>query len=81
MKSKDENTSDQVDKMERFMYKNWKDLFGDLLSVLFISGTIGFALKFSTYFDKWVYFPSFPNIFDSTFLISAVLYLTWKMKR
>lgn len=81
MKSKDENTSDQVDKMERFMYKNWKDLFGDLLAVLFISGTIGFALKFSTYFDKLVYFPSFPNIFDSTFLIAAVLYLGWKMKR
>jgi len=79
MKSKDEN-ADQVGKMERFMYKNWKALFSDLLSVLFISGTIGIALKFTTYFDKWVYFPSFPNIFDSTFLIATVIYLTWKMK-
>jgi hypothetical protein len=80
MKSKDENSSEQVGKMERFMYKNWKALFSDLLSVLFISGTIGIALKFTTYFDKWVYFPSFPNIFDSTFLIATVIYLTWKMK-
>ena len=63
------------------MYKKWRNLFGDLLTVLFVSGTVGIALKFTTYFDKWVFFPSFPNIFDSTFLISAVLYLTWKMKR
>lgn len=63
------------------MYKKWKDLFGDLLVILFVSGTVGIALKFITFFDKWVFFPSFPNIFDSTFLISAVLYLTWKMKR
>lgn len=63
------------------MYKKWKDLFGDLLVILCVSGTVGIALKFITFFDKWVFFPSFPNIFDSTFLISAVLYLTWKMKR
>ena len=67
--------------MKRFRYKNWKALFSDLLAVLFVAGTVGFALKFSTYFDKWVFFPSFPNILDSTFLVSAVLYLTWKMKR
>ena len=63
------------------MYKKWKDLFGDLLVILFVSGTVGIALKFITFVDKWVFFPSFPNIFDSTFLILAVLYLTWKMKR
>jgi hypothetical protein len=63
------------------MYKNWKDLVGDLLVVLSVTGTIGIALKFITFFDKWVFFPSFPNIFDSTFLILAVLYLVWKMKR
>jgi hypothetical protein len=67
--------------MERFMYKKWKDLFSDLLVVLFVSGTVGIALKFTTYFNKWIYFPSFPNILDSTFLILAVVYLTWKMKR
>jgi hypothetical protein len=80
MMGKDENSSDQVGKMERFAYKSWKALFGDLLSVLCIFGTIGIALKFTTFFDKWVYFPSFPNILDSTFLIATVLYLTWKMK-
>jgi hypothetical protein len=63
------------------MYKKWKDLFSDLLVVLFVSGTVGIALKFTTYFNKWIYFPSFPNILDSTFLILAVVYLTWKMKR
>ena len=63
------------------MYKRWKDLIGDLLVVLSVAGTIGIALKFITFFDKWVFFPSFPNIFDSTLLILAVLYLTWKMKR
>ena len=67
--------------MERFIYKNWKDLFGDLLAVMFVTGTIGIALIFTTYFDKWVFFPSFHNVFDSTFLILAVLYLTWKMKQ
>lgn len=67
--------------MERFVYKSWKTLFSDLLAVLCVAGTVGIALKFVTFFDKWVFFPSFPNACDSTFLIASVLYLCWKMRR
>jgi uncharacterized membrane protein YsdA (DUF1294 family) len=51
-----------------------KTLLGNLLLTAFIFGTIGIALKFTTYFDHWIYFPAFPNAFDSTFLILSVTY-------
>jgi hypothetical protein len=63
------------------MYDSWRKLLGDCIIIMFVSGTIGIALKFITLFDQVVYFPSFPNIFDSLFLISAVLFLAWKVKR
>jgi len=47
----------------------------NLLLTIFLAGTIGMALKFITYFDHWVYFPSFPNVLDSTFLILSVIYI------
>ena len=62
-------------------YHSWRQLLNDCIIVMFVSGTIGIALKFITLFDKYVYFPSFPNIFDSLFLISAVVFLAWKVKR
>jgi len=63
------------------LHKNWKELFNDCLLILFVSGTIGIALKFTTFFDKWVYFPWFPNVFDASFLVFSVIYLTWKSKK
>jgi hypothetical protein len=57
------------------MDKSWKELGNDLIMIIFIVGTIGIALKFTTFFDQWVYFPAFPNTLDSAFLISAVLYM------
>jgi len=56
-------------------HKSWKELANDLIIVAFVSGTLGIALKFTTFFDKWVYFPSFPNTLDSLFISVAVLYL------
>jgi hypothetical protein len=49
--------------------------------IMLVAGTIGIALKFTTFFDRWVYFPSFPNIFDAAFLILSVGYLTWLAKK
>lgn len=43
-----------------------------------VSGVIGIALKFTTLFDHWLYFPFFPNIFDALFLVIAVLYLAYR---
>ena len=63
------------------MHRSWKELLNDCILIVLVSGTIGIALKFATFFDKWVYFLSFPNIIDATFLIFAVLYLVWKIKR
>ncbi len=65
----------------KVVYDSWRKLFNDCIIVMFVSGTIGIALKFITLFDKYVFFPSFPNIFDSNFLMSAVVCLEWKIKR
>jgi len=57
-----------------------KDFLGNAVIVIFFSGTIGVALKFVTFFNHWVYFPSFPNALDSTFLIlSATYFFTYIM--
>ena len=72
-------------------YHTYKDLAIDLLSILLISGTIGIALKFITFqiilnenlasgnLLTDVFFPYFPNVLDSAFLISSVLYLAWRI--
>jgi hypothetical protein len=72
-------------------YHTYKNLASDLLSLLFISGTIGIALKFITFqfivnenlasgnLLTHAFFPYFPNVLDSAFLISAVLYLAWRI--
>jgi hypothetical protein len=62
-------------------YRTWRALASDCIWIMFVTGTIGIALKFTTFFDKRVYFPSFPNILDSTFLILAMLYLSWRILR
>jgi hypothetical protein len=61
--------------------RSWKELFNDCLLLVLVFGTIGIALKFTTFFDKWVYFPSFPNFLDATFLILSVVYLVYKIKK
>lgn len=72
-------------------YQTYKNLAIDLLSILFISGTIGIALKFITFqiilnenlasgnILTNIFFPYFPNVLDSAFLISAVFYLAWRI--
>ncbi len=53
--------------------------------VAFFFGTIAIALKFVTFFNHWVYFPSFPNSLDSAFLISGsayfVSYILYKRRK
>ncbi len=61
--------------------RSWKELANDCLLLVLVFGTIGIALKFTTFFDKWVYFPSFPNFLDATFLILSVVYLAYKIKK
>jgi len=62
-------------------YTSWKTLGLDLLAIMFIVGTIGIALKFTTFFGHWVFFPFFPNVCDSAFLVASVLFLACRMKR
>ena len=62
------------------IHRNWKELCNDCMLILFVFGTSGIALKFTTFFDKWVYFPLFPNIFDAAFLIISSTFLAWKIK-
>jgi hypothetical protein len=63
------------------IHNSWSELGQDLVLIVFVCGTVAIALKFITFFNQWVYFPSFPNALDSTFLIIAVAYLAWKSRR
>ncbi|MFA5365199.1 MAG: hypothetical protein WC325_08480 [Candidatus Bathyarchaeia archaeon] len=63
------------------LHTNWSALANDCMLIILLCGTVGIALKFTTFFNHWVYFPSFPNILDATFLIFSVIYLTWKARR
>jgi hypothetical protein len=54
--------------------KSWKEVLSNGLMVAFFFGTVGIALKFVTFFNHWVYFPSFPNSLDSAFLILGSTY-------
>ena len=63
------------------LHRNWNELLNDCMIIMLVAGTVGIALKFTTFFDRWVYFPSFPNICDAAFLILSVVYLTYIAKR
>ena len=54
--------------------KDWKEVLSNGLMVAFFFGKVAIALKFVTFFNHWVYFPSFPNFLDSAFLISGSAY-------
>ena len=64
--------------------KSWKEVLSNGLMVAFFFGTVGIALKFVTFFNHWVYFPSFPNSLDSAFLILGstyfVVYIMYKKR-
>ena len=45
----------------------------------FLSGiSFAWAIGFARYFDHWVFFPAFPNIFDSLGLSMVGAYLLYK---
>lgn len=63
------------------IHNSWKELAHDCILIMLVCGTIGIAVKFVTFFNHWVYFPSFPNVLDSTFLIISVAYLSWSSRK
>jgi hypothetical protein len=63
------------------LHRTWKELLNDCILLILVFGTVGIALKFVTFFDKWVYFPMFPNVLDATFLVFSVTYLVWRIKK
>jgi hypothetical protein len=64
------------------LHKNWRSLGNDLLMIALSCASVFIALKFTVFFEHWVYFPTFPNIFDSITIIGSVAYflvrLNWK---
>lgn len=46
-----------------------------LVDVVCLAGVVGIALKFLSLLDYWVFFPVFPNVLDSVFLIGASSWL------
>jgi hypothetical protein len=63
------------------IHNNYSQLLHDCMLIVFVCGTIGIAIKFATFVNQWVYFPSFPNVIDASFLILAVSYLAWKSRK
>ena len=63
------------------IHNSWKELVHDCALIMMVCGTVGIAIKFVTFFNHWVYFPSFPNIIDSTFLVISVAYLSWSSRK
>ena len=56
---------------------NWKNI----LSIICVAGTVGISLKWVTVFDRWVYFPFFPDVLYTFFLILSVLFLALKERK
>jgi len=63
------------------VHQNWNQLASDCIQIALVCGTIGIALKFITFFNHWVYFPAFPNVLDSAFLITAILYFAYAARK
>jgi hypothetical protein len=63
------------------IHNSWNDLVKDIMLIICACGTIAIALKFTTFFNQWVYFAPFPNVVDSVFLIAAVSYLIFNARR
>lgn len=63
------------------VHDHWRELLNDCIQIALVCGTIGIALKFITFFNQWVYFPTFPNLLDSTFLIISITYFAWKTRK
>lgn len=50
-----------------------------ILTIISVSGIIGFAIGFTKYFETgYWYLPIIPNALDSAFLILASIYLTYR---
>ena len=63
------------------LHSNWFDLVNGLLLITFTVGTISIALKVIYYLNECVCFPTFPNALDGAFLITAILYLSYRALR
>jgi len=72
---------ESIKKLETKQIWNWNFL----LSVIFATGSVGIALKFITTIiqcnllgvQRFVYFPVFPNVLDSTFICLGSIYFLW----
>lgn len=52
-----------------------RDFLRSLLVMSLGAGLIGFALKFTTYFENWYWLPWWPNMGDAVFIAAAGLVL------
>ncbi len=57
---------------------SWRELLDKCIILALVSGTFGIALKLSTFLNKLVYFPFFPNILDWIFISGGAIYLGYR---
>lgn len=56
------------------LHESWLSLGNDLLMIGLSCASVFIALKFTVFFEHWVYFPFWPNICDSVTLLCTVAY-------
>lgn len=51
-----------------------------LIDIMFAFGVTGIGFGFTKLFDHWVYYPFWPNIVDSSFLVAAACWILVRRK-
>jgi hypothetical protein len=57
-----------------------KQLFIRCVDIMCLFGIAGYALKLPTFFNNWVYFPLWPNLGDSLFLLACVVWFVLRLR-
>lgn len=59
----------------REIHSNWKAVCSDCISIALITASACIGLKFLSFFDHWVFFPTWPNIADVVVLWTTEAWL------
>jgi cytochrome c oxidase assembly factor CtaG len=63
-----------IETMQLLRFSSWKEFSLSAVKIILFCGVLGIAVKFTTFFNHSVYFPLFPNVLDSVFLVVAISY-------
>jgi len=58
-----------------------RQLFMRCVDIMCLFGIAGYALKLPTFFNNWVYYPLWPNLGDSLFLLVCVAWFVVRLRK